>query len=114
MTVVVAVKVYDGIVLATDSATALPLKDAKSGTVVGYQVWNNADKLFHLHRDLPVGLATWGAGQIESASISALSKDLRRRLMGRDPNRLDWELKDPVYTLEEIANRIVDLMHDEL
>ena len=39
MTVVVAVKVYDGIVLAADSATSLPLHDTSTPpVVVGHQV----------------------------------------------------------------------------
>ena len=111
---VVAVKVYDGIVLAADSATAVPLKDQATGNVVGHQVWNNADKIFHLHRDLPIGLATWGGGHIEAASISALAKDLRRRMMGRDPSHGDWSLEADNYTLEQVADRLVEFMHGEL
>ncbi|HXA30965.1 MAG TPA: hypothetical protein VNV87_01805 [Acidimicrobiales bacterium] len=120
MTVVVAVKVFDGIVLAADSATSLPLfapGTPESGgppTLSGFQVYNNADKIFHLHRDLPIGLATWGAGQIDSASISTLAKDLRRRLMGLDPLHLAWRLNPAEYTIEEVAGRLVDLMYREL
>ena len=113
VTVVVAVKVYDGMVLAADSATALPLRDA-AGKVTGHQVWNNADKVFHLHRDLPIGLATWGGGQIQSASISTLAKDLRRRLMGRDAGHTGWSLDPASYTLADVSERLVQLLHDEL
>ena len=59
MTVIVAVKVYDGIVIGGDSAVTLGLP--QPGSV---QVYNNADKIFHLHRDLPIGLATWGTAHI--------------------------------------------------
>lgn len=116
MTVVVTVKVYDGIVLAADSATALPLFDTTVTPLVltGYQVWNNGDKVFHLHRDLPIGMATWGGGEIDSASIAALAKDLRRRLMGKDPSKTDWGLDPAKYTIQEVANRVVELMHGEL
>ena len=48
VTVAVAVKVFDGIVLATDSATTLPLGESAA------QVYNGADKLFHLHREYPL------------------------------------------------------------
>jgi len=113
VTVVVSIKVYDGIVLAADSATTANLADP-SGTIVDHQVWNNADKVFQLHRDLPIGLATWGGGHIQSASISTLAKDLRRRLMGRDANKQDWELDRSSYTVEEVAHRLVELMHGEL
>jgi len=116
VTVVVAVKVYDGIVLAADSATSLPLIATVGGqqVQVGHQVFNNADKVFQLHRDLPIGLATWGMGQIQSASISTLAKDLRRRLMGNDLAHQDWALDRATYTIEGVANRFVEFMHGEL
>lgn len=109
-----AVKVFDGICLAADSATTLPLIMPGQTQATDYQVWNHADKVFHLHRDLPIGLATWGTANIEAASIATLAKDLRRRLMGRDPDHVDWELNSETYTIEGVADRIVELMFDEL
>lgn len=120
MTVVVAVKVYDGIVLAADSATSLgvnpPTELVPGGQKIttAAQVYNNADKVFHLHRDLPIGLATWGGGHISSASIATLAKDLRRRLMGREPENADWELNKDEYTISEVAEYVVKLLFDEL
>ena len=108
MTVAVAVKVFDGIVLATDSATTFNLPTG------GAQVYNTANKIFQLHRKCPVAAATWGLGSIGDASISTLAKDLRRRLMGRDEDHLDWELKTESYTIEEVANRLIEMMYDEL
>ncbi len=107
MTVAVAVKVFDGIVLATDSATTLLLGGGAA------QVYNGADKIFHLHRRRPVAAMTWGNGVIGAASIATLAKDLRRRFMGLDPAWPDWELQDD-YTVEGVANRLVDMMFDEL
>jgi hypothetical protein len=114
MTVVVAVKVYDGIVIATDSASTMPVTAPGSTTPTDNQVWNNADKVFHLHRDLPIGLATWGRGQIQSSSIATLAKDLRKRFMGRDPGHPDWALDVNAYKLSEVADRVVMFMFDEL
>jgi hypothetical protein len=102
MTVAVWVKVYDGIALATDSATTLELSNGS------HQVYNNADKIFHLHRNLPIGAMTWGLGQIGPASISTVSKSLRLRLMGRDPDHAGWELDDN-YTIEQVANRVAEM-----
>lgn len=102
VTVAVWVKVYDGIALATDSATTLELSNGS------HQVYNNADKIFHLHRNLPIGAMTWGLGQIGPASISTVSKSLRLRLMGRDPDHADWELDD-TYTIELVANRVAEM-----
>jgi hypothetical protein len=101
MTVAVWVKVYDGIALATDSATTVQLPGS-------HQVYNNADKIFHLHRELPIGAMTWGLGQIGPASISTVSKSLRLRLMGRDPLSPHWEL-DENYTVERVAQRVAEM-----
>jgi hypothetical protein len=107
VTVAVAVKVFDGIVLATDSASTMALAQG------GAQVWNNANKIFQLHRRYPVAAMTWGLGNVGSASIATLAKDLRRRLMGRDPAYPDWQMDD-AYTVEGVANRLVDMIYDEL
>lgn len=108
MTVAVFVKVFDGLVLAADSATTLGLQGG------GAQVYNGANKIFHLHRDLPVGCVTWGLGQIGDASISTLAKDLRGRLMGRDMLWEEWQLDPDTYTVEGIANRVVEMFFDDL
>lgn len=107
MTVAVAVKVFDGIVLAADSATTLNLGNGSA------QVYNNANKVFHLHRSLPIGAMTWGLGAIANASIATLAKDLRRRLMGLDPRHTDWTLQDD-YTIEQVAQRVIEMFYDEL
>lgn len=106
MTVAIWVKVYDGIALATDSATTLQLPGS-------HHVYNNADKIFHLHRDFPIGAMTWGLGQIGPASISTVSKSLRLRLMGRDPAHQDWELND-AYTIEGVARRVAEMFCDSI
>lgn len=108
MTVAVVVKVWDGIVLAADSATTMRLQDGSS------QVYNSANKVFQLHRQLPVGAMTWGLGSIGPASIATLAKDLRTRLMGQDKNRPDWQLDPDSYTVEEVARRLVEHFHAEL
>jgi hypothetical protein len=107
VTVVVCVKVYDGMVIASDSATTIPLANGS------YQVYNSANKIFHLHRRYPVAAATWGLGGIGSASIATLAKDLRRRFMGRDLAHPDWQLTDD-YTVKNVTDRLVEMMFDEL
>ncbi len=108
MTVVVGVKVFDGVVFAADSATTLPLANGS------HQVYNNANKIFHLHRQYPVAAATWGMGAIGGASIATLAKDLRRRFMsGADGAHPDWKL-DEHYTVRGVAERLIQLVFDEL
>ncbi|MEY9457995.1 hypothetical protein [Bradyrhizobium ottawaense] len=108
MTIVVTVKINDGIVLASDSATTFSDDD---GNVV--KIYNNANKVFNLVKGLPIGGLTWGAGGIGAASISTITKDLRRRLSGKDPDHLDWALGDN-YTVEDVANRVKEFFFDEL
>lgn len=106
MTVAVVVKVYDGLVLAADSATTMDAGHTQ-------HVYNNANKVFQLHRQYPVGAMTWGLGALGAASIATLCKDLRRRLMGNDPAFEEWDLT-PNYTIEQVAGRCVEFFHDEL
>jgi hypothetical protein len=108
MTIVVTVKINDGIVLASDSATTF--SDDK-GTP--FKIYNNANKVFNLVKGLPIGGLTWGAGGIGAASISTITKDLRRRLAGKDPEQPAWALGDD-YTIEHVADEVRSFFFDEL
>jgi hypothetical protein len=74
MTVVLTVKIHDGVVLASDSATSLT---DEAGSIIN--VYNTANKIFNLYKGLPMASLTWGGGSIGHASISTLSKDLQPR-----------------------------------
>jgi 20S proteasome alpha/beta subunit len=74
MTIAITVKVNDGVVLASDSATTMFVQG------VPYNQYYHADKVFNLKKGLPIGAVTWGAGNIGVASISTLVKDFRRTL----------------------------------
>jgi hypothetical protein len=104
MTVAVYVKVFDGIVLATDSATTLSRKGIL-GIGKTDQVYNNADKIFHLHRKIPIAAMTWGLGVVGPASISSLSKSFRLGLMGRDPGYAEGPIDVGGYTVDDVARR---------
>jgi hypothetical protein len=109
MTIVVTVKINDGIVLAADSATTF--SDDKG---VAVKIYNNANKVFNLLKGLPIGSLTWGAGGIGAASISTISKDLRRRFSGNDPDHLDWKLDPENYTIEKVAEKAREFIFEEL
>ncbi len=102
MTIAVSLKVHDGVVLAADSASTL-YASAPSGSRGVLNVYNTANKVFNLYKGLPIGAMTWGSGSIGRASISTLAKDLRRRLMGRDPSHHDWALEPATYTIKKVA-----------
>lgn len=109
MTIVVTVKINDGIVLAADSATTF--SDDKGAPV---KIYNNANKVFNLVKGLSIGSLTWGAGGIGAASISTISKDLRRRFAGDDPNHADWKLDPGKYTIELAAQKAREFIFEEL
>lgn len=99
MTIAIAIKVSDGIVLAADSATTLPLGEKA-------QIYNNGNKIVNLHKALPVGVMTWGAGNIGLASMSAVFKDFRNDWMKEDPEPTTWNV-------EEIAERLRSYLYED-
>lgn len=107
MTVAVFVKVYEGLVLATDSATSLGLPNGQ------HQIYNSANKIFHLHRGLPLAAMTWGLGNVGAASISTLAKDFRQRLMGQVDSP-EGPLDADTYTVEQVATRMRDMIYVQL
>jgi len=70
MTIVVAMKVTDGIVLAADSAV----------TLISYKVYDNLNKIFNLTRGKSIGALVYRWGRTGSASVETLSKNLRALL----------------------------------
>lgn len=113
MTVALALKVNDGLVLAADSASTLIQQFADDSIGVS-NIYNTANKVFHLHKGLPVGAITWGAGSIAAASTETSIKDLRGRLMGNDPERPDWNVDPQSYSVEEIADKLYRFIYEEL
>lgn len=76
MTIAINAKIHEGVVLASDSATTLmdPM-----GRVVN--VYEHANKIFNLYKGLPIGVITYGLGNIGHASIATLAKDFRSQLL---------------------------------
>ena len=106
MTIVVSVRVNDGLVLAADSATTFFDNDGNA-----VKVYNNANKIFNLVKVWPIGAMTYGAGGIGVASIGTLSKDLRQLL---DPSSGDQQfaLDQNNYTIEEVAVKAKTFLFD--
>jgi predicted proteasome-type protease len=101
MTVIVSVKINDGVIMAADSASTF-------GTG---QICLNADKLVNLVKGLPIGVMVTGSGGIGSESISTLLKDLRQRLDGSIKH--SWTLVRETYTMEEVAGRVREFLYEE-
>ncbi len=103
MTIIVSVKINDGIVMAADSA----------GTMGSGQVYTHANKITNLCEGLPIGAMSTGAGGIGNESGETLLEDLRRRFDGDDPARPEWRLDHAGYTVEQVATRLRAFLFDE-
>ena len=113
MTIAISLKVNDGIVLATDSATTMMGRDplGKIGVV---NIYDNANKIFNLRKGLRVGAITWGSGSIGNASISTLAKDFRELITkGNEEEGNNWKIDPDDYTIEDIAIKFKNFIYDE-
>lgn len=73
MSIVVSVKVYDGVVLGADSMTSLVSKDEK-GNMRFVKAYSHAKKLFQV-KGLPAGILTYGFGNIGRRSVESYITD---------------------------------------
>jgi hypothetical protein len=101
MTLAVSIKVNDGVVLAADSATTITQNNPNGSQFLN--VYDNANKIFHLHKKLPIGIITWGNGGLGISSIGTLIKDFRKILM-------DGAIDIENYTIEDISERFKDFI----
>lgn len=103
MTVLVSVKINDGVVMAADSASSF----------ANGMVYYHSRKIVNVHEGLPVGAMVTGAGGIGNESIDTLLKDLRGRFHGDDDAHADWKLDVDNYRVQEIAARLRQFLFEE-
>jgi hypothetical protein len=105
MTIIVSVKINDGIIMAADSALTFP----------NGQVYQHANKIVNLRKGLPIGVMSTGDGGIGNESLETLFKDLRRRFSGDDPDPAfqNWKLDPTNYTMRDVATRVRDFLFVE-
>ncbi|GAB6939540.1 hypothetical protein ACQP60_08635 [Isoptericola variabilis] len=112
MTIALVIKVNDGVVLAADSATTMG-SVGPDGSLQVMNIYNNANKVFNLHKGLPIGAMTWGLGNVGPASIATLAKDVRRAFHGESSKRPEWRIDPSDYTIEHVADRVRDFLWDK-
>jgi len=83
-------------VLAADSAATLSMQLPPGVVIPGGapmvgNVYDNANKIFNLVKGQPIGCITFGSGNIGSASIGTLIKDLRKELTDK-PNPWNFDV----------------------
>jgi hypothetical protein len=102
MSVVATVKVYDGIVLGAESMTQI------TGVISGQQqlvkAYENAQKLFRV-ADLPIGILTYGIGNIGRRSIESFVHEFSRSEKDRS------QQPGQRVSVEETAGRFFSFMH---
>lgn len=109
MTIAICLKVGDGVVIGTDSASSLIGDNDRY-----FNVYNTAEKTFNLVKGLPIGMMTFGLGGMAGLSIGALARELRQRLSGEDPLHADWKIDPRAYTIEQVAHRVREFFYEEL
>lgn len=110
LTIAVTVKVHDGIVFASDSATTLVGRD-ENGREEVMNVYNNANKIFNLHKSLPIGAITFDAGAIGQSSIATLAKDLREKFGA--VGDVNWHVDTSAYSIEEVVDKTRHFLFEE-
>jgi hypothetical protein len=103
MSIVVSVRVGEGLVVAADSAASLQALGPAGQSLGIAKVFNSATKLMQL-RDYPIGVAYWGAANIGSRSLSSLVQEFT------NPRP---ELKSACsLSVKEEAERLRDFLYD--
>ena len=110
MTVCVAVAVNDCLVFAADSASTLVSTDMQTGESRILNVYRHGDKVYNLYRQLPICAMTSGMGNIGTASVATLAKELRRRLTSGPP---DWAVDRFRYTMADVARKARTYLFEE-
>lgn len=113
MTIALTVKINDGVVLATDSASTVMGATPEGNPIGVINVYENANKVFNLLKSCPIGAVTWGAGGIGNASISSMVKDFRNLLKEGHDGLDGYKLNQEDYTIEDVAIRLRKYIYEE-
>jgi hypothetical protein len=112
MTIAISLKVNDGVVLASDSASTL-FSIMPGGPINVANVYNNANKISNLIKKLPIGIIHWGSGSIGLESISTLIKDLRSDISKAQQQKSgEWHVNADAYQILEVAKIVQRFMYD--
>jgi hypothetical protein len=101
VTVCVGVAVHDCLVFAADSAsTLIGPNPAAPGQSAVLNVYRHGNKVFNLYKKLPIAAMTCGMGNIGTASIGTIAKDLRQNLTS---GGAQWKIDPRNYTIADVA-----------
>jgi hypothetical protein len=106
MSVVIVVKVSEGLVLAADSAATLTGRILQPDGVTQdavLQIFNNAKKLLQIGSDFPIGVLTWGQAFIGPRTIESLVSEWQYTEGWESIESFRKRFPDKKYTVENCA-----------
>ncbi|NQS97486.1 MAG: hypothetical protein HQ591_03445 [candidate division Zixibacteria bacterium] len=104
MSIIASIKVYDGLVLAADSMTTIIGEEVSSGIKGVVKTYEFSNKLFQL-KSLPVGLLTYGIGNIAQRSIESLLNEFMRKY-----DEIRGNTSENKHKIENITQRLLDFL----
>lgn len=113
MSIVISVRVGDGLVMAADSASTLEILDQQRQIRGVAKIFNNATKILQL-RNYPIGVAFWGAGTIGARSISSLVYEHANKRVPLERTQKTGNKKSPkqkkVLSVKKEATALMDFL----
>ncbi len=110
MSIVVSVKVGEGLVLAADSVTTVQVLEPKSGTVNVLNTYEYARKVSQVG-GLPIGTLTWGIELIGNRNIESLLSEYDNLQLGPRYDKSTGEYKP--WKVKEIVDEIFRFMRPQ-
>ncbi|MFZ0855645.1 MAG: hypothetical protein WAN10_02200, partial [Candidatus Acidiferrales bacterium] len=104
MSVVASVKVYDGIVIGAESMTQLLANVPGAQQPMCIKSYSHAQKIFQIAK-LPIGVLTYGMGNIGSRSMESLVHDFSQLEERDDPERVDKSVEGVARRLHAFINQ---------
>lgn len=101
MTIAISIKIDNGVVLASDSASSMCLKKPDGSTGIS-NVYENGNKIFNLKKGFALGAITWGCGSIGHSTIETIVKDFR--------NATNIPEK---YTVQTVAQKFKEFVYEQ-
>jgi len=105
MSIVMSVRVAEGLVLAADSAATLNLVGPGGQQLGVAKVFNNATKVMQL-KDYFIGVATWGTGNLGARTISSLVEEFANDR----PALMDCRGSESTLSVEKEARELMDFL----
>ena len=106
MTIIVSIKINDGIVMAADSAATFVTQPFQ-------QMYVHSNKIVNLRKGLPIGVMWTGSGSFGSESLETLMKDLRHRLTVKNGSIASWSVDPESYTVEQVTQALYKFLVEE-